>query len=89
MARSLPLDCSSLILLGDLVKVGSNAFRPWERLCPSSRSRVTFARLLLEQAGVSSTSEMMAMIETLTGVRSQYQTHPQLPATPTNRRAEC
>ena len=50
--------------LGDLVKVGSNAFRPLGTVAPVPAQSRDIRQGYLEQAGVSSTSEMMAMIET-------------------------
>lgn len=50
--------------LGDLVKVGSNAFRPLGSVTPVPSEERDIRQGYLEQAGVSSTGEMMAMIET-------------------------
>ncbi len=50
--------------LGDLVKVGSNAFRPLGTVTPVPSEQRDIRQGYLEQSGVSSTNEMMAMIET-------------------------
>ena len=50
--------------LGDLVKVGSNAFRSLGTVTPVPTTERDIRQGYLEQAGVSSTREMMSMIET-------------------------
>lgn len=50
--------------LGDLVKVGSNTFRPLGTVTPVAAPERDIRQGYLEQSGVSSTSEMMSMIET-------------------------
>lgn len=50
--------------LGDLVKVGSNAFRPLGPIAPVATEARDIRQGYLEQSSISSTSEMMAMIET-------------------------
>jgi len=50
--------------LGDLVKVGSNAFRPLGTVTAVPAEQRDIRQGYLEQSGVSSTSEMMSMIET-------------------------
>ena len=50
--------------LGDLVKVGNNAFRALGDVTPVATDERDIRNGYLEQASVSSTSEMMAMIET-------------------------
>jgi len=50
--------------LGDLVKVGSNTFRPLGTIAPVPAAERDIRQGHLEQSGVGSTSEMMAMIET-------------------------
>jgi len=50
--------------LGDLVKVGSNTFRPLGAVTPVPEGERKILQGYLEQSGVSSTHEMMAMIET-------------------------
>ncbi len=50
--------------LGDLVKVGNNTFRPLGTITPVPEEARDIRQGYLEQSSVSSTSEMMAMIET-------------------------
>ena len=50
--------------LGDLVKVGNNAFRPLGEVTPVETKQRDIRQGYLEQSGVSSTVSMMAMIET-------------------------
>ncbi len=50
--------------LGDLVKVGSNLFRPLGPTNPLPEEQRDLLQGYLEQSGVNSTREMMAMIET-------------------------
>jgi len=50
--------------LGDLVKVGNNAFRPLGTVTPVATEIRDIRQGTLEQSSVSSTREMMAMIET-------------------------
>jgi len=50
--------------LGDLVKVGNNAFRPLGPTTPVPTEQRDIRQGYLEQSGVSSTNAMMAMIET-------------------------
>jgi len=50
--------------LGDLVKVGNNAFRPLGAISPVPEEQRDIRQGYLEQSGVSSTTAMMAMIET-------------------------
>lgn len=50
--------------LGDLVKVGNNAFRPLGNVTPVPAEQRDIRQGYLEQSGVSSTHSMMAMIET-------------------------
>lgn len=50
--------------LGDLVKVGSNAFRALGPVAPVPEGERKILQGYLEKSGVSSTHEMMAMIET-------------------------
>lgn len=50
--------------LGDLVKVGNNTFRPLGEVTPVAAQERDIRQGFLEQSGVSSTTSMMAMIET-------------------------
>ncbi len=50
--------------LGDLVKVGSNAFRSLGTVTPVSAEQRDIRQGYLEQSSVSSTTSMMSMIET-------------------------
>jgi len=50
--------------LGDLVKVGSNTFRALGEVTPVPEGERKILQGYLEKSGVSSTHEMMAMIET-------------------------
>jgi len=50
--------------LGDLVKVGSNTFRALGSVSPVPQEERNIVQGYLEQSSVSSTNEMMAMIET-------------------------
>ena len=50
--------------LGDLVKVGANAFRPLGPITPATPEQRDIRQGYLEMSGVSSTNEMMSMIET-------------------------
>ena len=50
--------------LGDLVKVGNNAFRPLGTVTAVPETERDIRQGYLEQSGVSSTTSMMAMIET-------------------------
>ncbi len=50
--------------LGDLVKVGNNTFRPLGTVTPVPTEQRDIRQGFLEQSGVSSTTSMMAMIET-------------------------
>lgn len=50
--------------LGDLVKVGNNAFRPLGPITPVATPERDIRQGYLEMSGVSSTNEMMSMIET-------------------------
>ena len=50
--------------LGDLVKVGNNAFRSLGTVTPLPAEERDIRQGYLEQSGVSSTTSMMAMIET-------------------------
>jgi len=50
--------------LGDLVKVGDNMFRPLGTVAPVPNQERDIRQGYLEMSGVSSTREMMAMIET-------------------------
>ncbi len=50
--------------LGDLVKSGDNLFRPLAPTAPVSEANRDVRQGYLEQSGVNSTREMMAMIET-------------------------
>lgn len=50
--------------LGDLVKVGNNAFRPLGEVTPVPAAERDIRQGYLEQSGVGSTTSMMSMIET-------------------------
>ncbi|MGI9430176.1 MAG: flagellar hook-basal body protein [Bythopirellula sp.] len=50
--------------LGDLVKVGNNTFRPLGTITPVPAEQRDIRQGFLEQSSVSSTTSMMAMIET-------------------------
>ncbi len=62
--QSFTIGLQQVASLGDLVKVGSNLFRPLGPTNPLPEEQRDLMQGYLEQSGVNSTREMMAMIET-------------------------
>ncbi|NOY43023.1 MAG: flagellar hook-basal body protein [Planctomycetes bacterium] len=62
--QNTPMGLQQPASLGDLVKVGNNAFRPLGPISTVPAEDRDIRQGFLEMSGVSSTSEMMTMIET-------------------------